>query len=107
MTLFRRADGSGRLLKMGAILAGAAAVWGAGLVAVPGAAGAWAAAAGRGAAVRAGAVRAAGWWGRAIEVPGLGVLNKGGNAGVGSVSCGSAGNCVAGGSYRDRNGHVQ
>jgi len=26
---------------------------------------------------------------------------------VRSVSCGSAGNCAAGGSYRDRNGHGQ
>jgi hypothetical protein len=40
-----------------------------------------------------------GWWGRAIEVPGLGALNKGGDARVWSVSCGSAGNCAAGGNY--------
>ena len=44
---------------------------------------------------------AAGSWRRAIEVPGLGALNKG-EAEVDSVSCGSAGNCVAGGSYRGR-----
>ena len=41
-------------------------------------------------------------WGRAVEVPGLGSLNKGGNAGVNSVSCASPGNCTAGGSYTDR-----
>ena len=43
-----------------------------------------------------------GRWGRAIEVPGLAALNKGGNAAVSSVSCGSAGGCAAGGYYRDR-----
>jgi hypothetical protein len=51
-----------------------------------------------------------GTWGRAIEVPGLGTLNKGGDAGVNSVSCRSAGNCAAGGSYADRPGippHLQ
>ena len=36
---------------------------------------------------------------RAIEVPGLAALNKGGDAGVDSVSCASAGNCAAGGYY--------
>ena len=40
-----------------------------------------------------------GVWGQAIEVPGLAALNKGGAAEVGSVSCASAGNCAAGGSY--------
>src|SRR6266487_439495 len=45
-----------------------------------------------------------GRWGRAIEVPGLGALNTGGNAGVLSVSCGSAGNCAAGGAYTDNSG---
>ena len=44
-------------------------------------------------------VAAAGSWGRAIEVPGLAPLNTSGDAGVDSVSCASAGNCVAGGSY--------
>jgi hypothetical protein len=38
-------------------------------------------------------------WGRAIEVPGLGALNKGGDAEVVSVSCPSPGNCAAGGRY--------
>src|SRR5215468_6936018 len=46
-----------------------------------------------------------GVWGRAVEVPGLGALNKGGAAFVSSVSCGSAGNCVAAGSYTDRHHH--
>jgi hypothetical protein len=36
-----------------------------------------------------------------------GILNWGGSASVSSVSCGSAGNCVAGGSYRDRSGRTQ
>jgi hypothetical protein len=58
-----------------------------------------------------GARAAAGSWGRAIEVPGLGVLNKGGrgvlDAAVGSLSCGSAGNCAAGGYYTDRFHHSQ
>jgi hypothetical protein len=43
--------------------------------------------------------------GRAIEVPGLGALNAGGTADLFSVSCGSAGNCAAGGDYRDGGGH--
>jgi hypothetical protein len=40
-----------------------------------------------------------GVWGTALEVPGLAALNLGGAAGVSSVSCGSAGNCAAGGTY--------
>jgi hypothetical protein len=48
------------------------------------------------------AVERDGVWGRAIEVPGLGALNKGGEAEVTSVSCASAGNCAAGGEYFDR-----
>jgi hypothetical protein len=48
-----------------------------------------------------------GRWGRAIEVPGLGALNADGSAEVNSVSCGSAGNCAAGGSYLDRHGRSQ
>jgi len=40
-----------------------------------------------------------GIWGRAVEVPGLGALNKGGSAGVSSVSCAAPGNCAAGGAY--------
>jgi hypothetical protein len=48
-----------------------------------------------------------GRWGKAIEVPGSGTLNKGGDANVSSVSCRSAGNCAAGGSYKDRSGNLQ
>jgi hypothetical protein len=45
--------------------------------------------------------------GNAIEVPGLGALNAGGDAIVNSVSCAAAGNCAAGGSYKDGSGHIQ
>ncbi|HEX9520759.1 MAG TPA: hypothetical protein VF940_31845 [Streptosporangiaceae bacterium] len=48
-----------------------------------------------------------GTWGKAIEVPGSGALNQGGEAVVGSVSCAPAGNCAAGGLYTDRSGHQQ
>jgi hypothetical protein len=40
-----------------------------------------------------------GTWQQAQEVPGTAALNQGGNAGVQSVSCASAGNCSAGGAY--------
>jgi hypothetical protein len=40
------------------------------------------------------AVRTAGSWGRAIEVPGLGALNQAHDADLASVSCASAGNCA-------------
>ena len=50
---------------------------------------------------------AVGSWGRAIEVPGLAALNKGGEAEVNSVSCASAGNCTAGGYYDERRGYDQ
>jgi hypothetical protein len=53
------------------------------------------------------AVEHNGRWGTAIGVPGLGALNKGGNALVTSVSCGAAGNCAAGGHYADQHGHDQ
>jgi len=43
-----------------------------------------------------------GTWGTAIEVPGTAALNRGGNAGIESVSCASAGNCSAAGGYWDR-----
>jgi hypothetical protein len=43
-----------------------------------------------------------GRWGKAIEIPGLGTLNKGGDAEDVTVSCGSAGNCAAGGYYSTR-----
>jgi hypothetical protein len=42
-----------------------------------------------------------GSWRKAIEVPGIADLNFGA-ADLNSVSCGSAGNCVAGGYYTDR-----
>jgi hypothetical protein len=45
----------------------------------------------------------AGRWQPAEEVPGTAVLNSGWNAGINSVSCASAGNCSAGGSYASGN----
>jgi hypothetical protein len=48
-----------------------------------------------------------GTWHTAIKVPGLAVLNQGGVAAITSVSCGSAGNCSAGGYYRDSSGGQQ
>jgi hypothetical protein len=46
-------------------------------------------------------------WGKAEEVPGTATLNKGENAVTNSVSCPSAGNCTAGGSYTDGSFHTQ
>src|SRR5258706_581164 len=40
-----------------------------------------------------------GTWRTAVEVPGSAALNKGGNANIFSLSCGSAANCSAGGTY--------
>src|SRR6266702_3317069 len=48
-----------------------------------------------------------GTWRTAREVPGTADLNQDGGAGVNSVSCGSAGNCTAGGWYADDSGHQQ
>jgi hypothetical protein len=48
-----------------------------------------------------------GRWAKAIEIPGLGALNKGGHAFISSVSCASSGNCAAVGSYSERSGHQQ
>jgi hypothetical protein len=45
-----------------------------------------------------------GRWGTAIVAPGTAALNAGGNGGVTSVSCASAGNCMAGGFYTDGSG---
>jgi hypothetical protein len=45
-----------------------------------------------------------GRWGHLREVPGTAALNTSGDAAVTSVSCGSAGNCSAGGSYQDAGG---
>ena len=42
-----------------------------------------------------------GVWGKQTTVPGLGALNKGTSLGVSSVSCPSAGSCVAGGYYQE------
>ncbi len=44
-------------------------------------------------------------WGPAMEVPGTAALNKGGAAGIASVSCGAAGSCAAVGHYTDGSGH--
>jgi hypothetical protein len=46
-----------------------------------------------------------GTWGRARQV--AGALNTGGNAQIYTVSCGSAGNCTAGGYYHEASGHYQ
>jgi hypothetical protein len=54
-----------------------------------------------------GASEVAGSWHHAVELPGIGVLNSGGFAGPASVSCASAGNCSAGGSYKDGSGNRQ
>jgi hypothetical protein len=48
-----------------------------------------------------------GTWHTAIEVPGTAALNQGGSAEITSVSCAAAGNCSAGGSYRDNSGNFQ
>ncbi len=53
------------------------------------------------------ASEAGGTWQPAEEAPGTAALNRGGGAAVASVSCASAGNCSAGGSYRDGSGHQQ
>jgi len=49
----------------------------------------------------------AGRWGRAIEVPGSGALNRGGSARVWSVSCAGPGDCSAGGTYVEASGREQ
>jgi len=48
-----------------------------------------------------------GTWHNAVKVPGIATLNRGGDAQVSSVSCGSAGNCSALGSYTDRSKRYQ
>ncbi len=48
-----------------------------------------------------------GVWGQATGIAGLAALNGDGDAQIVSVSCGSAGNCAAGGSYLDNSGHLQ
>jgi hypothetical protein len=49
----------------------------------------------------------AGTWRHAIEVPGTAQLNTGAfNSAVSSISCASAGNCSAGGSYATGSGGI-
>jgi hypothetical protein len=48
-----------------------------------------------------------GTWHKAVAIPGIVGLNSGGFAAVGSVSCGSAGDCSAGGTYTDGSQHIQ
>jgi Bacterial Ig-like domain (group 3) len=48
-----------------------------------------------------------GTWGAAQQVPGIAPLSPEGNANLASVSCASAGNCSAGGSYSDASGKTQ
>jgi hypothetical protein len=55
---------------------------------------------------QAAAVTVAGTWHIAIEMPGTGALNTGGQAFIASVSCPSAGNCAVGGGYRP-SGHEE
>lgn len=57
-----------------------------------------------GGAAGAGAVTGGSPWGRAREVPGTTVLNRGGDAEMDALSCASAGNCAAGGFYSPRSG---
>jgi hypothetical protein len=68
-------------------------------------AGAGAAAASPAAAAHAGPAHSG--WGKATEIPGSGKLAAGGEADGNSVSCTSAGNCVAGGFYIDATHHDQ
>jgi len=42
-----------------------------------------------------------GTWRHAIQIPGAGLFDAGSGAGVTSVSCATAGNCAAGGTYED------
>lgn len=46
-------------------------------------------------------------WGKAARLPNMPNLNKDGNADASQLSCSSAGNCVAGGNYRDSHGYNQ
>jgi hypothetical protein len=48
-----------------------------------------------------------GTWHKATAIPGVASLNTGGFAAVASVSCASAGNCSAGGTYTDGSQHMQ
>lgn len=55
---------------------------------------------------RSRAVAVGGTWGDAQEVPGTSRLNTGVEAAVEALSCGSPGNCAAGGYYADKAGQV-
>jgi hypothetical protein len=55
----------------------------------------------------AGAPATGGVWGQSEAIPGLAGLSTGGSAAVDAVSCGSAGNCAAGGSFTDAAGQHQ
>ena len=81
------------------LLAGAVAIGSTVPVVTAGAATAATAAAAAAAATSIASV--VGPWSSAVEVPGLAALNATGRAEVLSVSCGPAGECVAGGSYQD------
>jgi hypothetical protein len=48
-----------------------------------------------------------GTWGTAEEVPGISTLNTSGSSSINSVSCGTAGNCGAGGFYSVSDNHEQ
>jgi hypothetical protein len=48
-----------------------------------------------------------GSWGSAVEIPGFAILNAGTKANFWSISCSSAGNCSAVGSYTDETGATQ
>ena len=48
-----------------------------------------------------------GTWRTARAVPGIGTLEAGGSADLTTLSCGSAGNCSAGGNYNDSAAHEQ
>jgi hypothetical protein len=48
-----------------------------------------------------------GTWGRAVELPGIAGLNRGGSAGVNAISCPAAGSCTAAGIYTDGRSHPQ
>ena len=59
------------------------------------------------AAAAARGVVSGGVWGNAEQIPGLAALDQGGSSDLRSVSCGSAGNCSAGGGYADPSGQGQ
>jgi hypothetical protein len=48
-----------------------------------------------------------GTWQTSVEVAGTAALNRGGNAQVSTVSCGSPGRCSAGGYYTGKAGYMQ